>query len=219
MTHKVMNQASVLLKARQIIFWDFDGVIKDSVMVKSMGYEQLFMSYGEEVVEQVNQHHNTHGGISRYEKIPLYLSWAGESAGTELVQEFCERFSGLVKQAVIDSPWVPGVREYLQASHNRQYFVLITATPQQEIEQILNVLDMTRYFREVHGSPMAKAETVSDVLQRLNCLPDKALVVGDSDTDFNAAKENSVEFLLRRTALNNDLQARHQGASFESLIC
>jgi phosphoglycolate phosphatase-like HAD superfamily hydrolase len=219
MIRRIMKQTNVLLKARQVIFWDFDGVIKDSVMVKSMGYEQLFMSYGKEVVEQVSQHHNIHGGISRYEKIPLYLSWAGEPANTELVQKFCERFSKLVKQAVIDAPWVPGVREYLQASHTQQYFVLITATPQQEIEQILHALEMTRYFREVHGAPMAKAGTVRDVLQRLNCLPEKALVVGDSDTDFNAAEANSVTFLLRRTILNQNLQARHQGASFESLIC
>ena len=40
------------LKGKQLVFWDFDGVIKDSVSVKSMGYEQLFMPYGEDVVDK-----------------------------------------------------------------------------------------------------------------------------------------------------------------------
>ncbi len=212
-----MKQDDTLLKVKQIVFWDFDGVIKDSVLVKSVGYEQLFMPYGESVVEKVRQHHNAHGGISRYDKIPLYLGWAGELITADQVQNFCSQFSGLVKQAVIDAPWVPGVREYLQANHSNQYFVLMTATPQEEIEQILHALDITHCFRETHGAPTEKTTVVHDVLERLHCLSEQALVVGDSDTDLSAAEENNVDFLLRRTPLNQGLQERFQGSSFECL--
>ena len=205
------------MKEYKIIFWDFDGVIKDSVTVKSMGYEQLFMPYGEDVVDKVRQHHKAHGGVSRFEKIPLYLSWAGEPVEIDQIKSFCEKFSDLVQQAVIDAPWVPGVRDYLQANHTRQYFVLMTATPQEEIEQILHTLGITHCFREVYGAPTAKAMVVSDVLKRLHCPPEQALVVGDSDTDLSAAEENNVVFLLRRTPFNQDLQKRFQGSSFEGL--
>ena len=211
------KQVDVLLKARRIIFWDFDGVIKDSVMIKSLGYERLFAPYGTDIVEKVRQHHNVHGGISRYEKIPLYLGWAGEPTTIDRVQTFCERFSDLVLQAVIEAPWVPGVCEYLQAHHTNQSFVLITATPQEEIEQILHALKITHCFCEVHGAPTAKTAVVSDVLERLHCLPEQALVVGDSDTDLSAAEENNVVFLLRCTPYNQGLQKRFQGPSFESL--
>jgi phosphoglycolate phosphatase-like HAD superfamily hydrolase len=211
------KQAYALLKSRQVIFWDFDGVIKDSVTVKSIGYERLFMSYGGDVVERVRQHHKVNGGVSRYEKIPLYLSWAGEPVNNDQVQEFCGRFSDLVQQSVIDAPWVPGVRDYLQANHTSQYFVLMTATPQEEIEQILCALDITPYFREVHGAPTNKTAVVGNVLERLHCPPEQTLVVGDSDTDLNAAEENKVAFLLRRTPFNQDLQKRFQGSSFEGL--
>jgi hypothetical protein len=74
------HRLEILVKEFKIIFWDFDGVIKDSVIVKSKGYEKLFLSFGKEVVERVNQHHEANGGVSRFEKIPLYLSWAGEPA-------------------------------------------------------------------------------------------------------------------------------------------
>lgn len=217
MTSEAGRQAVALLKAGRVIFWDFDGVIKDSVAVKSIGYEQLFSFYGEEVVGKVRQHHITHGGISRYEKIPLYLGWAGEATTIDQVQTFCKRFSDLVFQAVIESPWVPGVREYLQANQTNQYFVLMTATPQEEIEQILQMLKITHCFREVHGAPTAKTAVVSNVLKRLHCLPEHALVVGDSDTDLSAAEENGVVFLLRSTPLNQELQKQFQGSSFEGL--
>ncbi len=217
MIRQTVKPTDVPLKEKQVVFWDFDGVIKDSVMVKSVGYEQLFMSYGESVVEKVRQHHKTHGGVSRYNKIPLYLSWAGEPITADQVQNFCSQFSGLVKQAVIDAPWVPGVREYLQANHTRQYFVLMTATPQEEIEQILQALDITHYFREIHGAPTEKTTVVHDVLEHLHCLSEQALVVGDSDTDISAAEENNVVFLLRRTPFNQSLQERFQGSSFEGL--
>jgi phosphoglycolate phosphatase-like HAD superfamily hydrolase len=217
MTLDAMNQADTLLKTRQLIFWDFDGVIKDSVLVKSQGYEKLFVSYGRNVVEKVREHHKSHGGISRYEKIPIYLGWAGETVNKGQVREFCGRFSELVRQAVIDAPWVPGVREYLQTNHTSQYFVLVTATPQEEIERILHELDLTRYFREVHGAPTAKSVAVNDVLMRLHIPPEQAIVVGDSNTDLRASEENNVLFLLRRTPFNQDLQKRFQGCSFEGL--
>lgn len=206
-----------LLKGKRVIFWDFDGVIKESVEVKTMGFMQLFEPYGAEVVGRVKQHHEEHGGMSRYEKIPLYLEWSGEPVTAGQVQAFCNQFSQLVQQAVVDAPWVPGVREYLLENNIQQYFVLVTATPQQEMQQILENLRLADCFREVHGAPTPKITVIRDVLDRLQCLPGNALAVGDSDTDFHAAEANDVPFLLRRTALNQTLQDRHHGPKFDSL--
>ena len=216
-TSETVKQTKILLKEKQVIFWDFDGVIKDSVAAKSLGYEKLFLPFGEEVVKLVNQHHEAHGGVSRYNKIPLYLDWAGEPANPIQIQDFCHRFSNLVQQAVIDSPWVPGVHKYLKSNHVRQDFILITATPQEEIEQILHTLELTSYFREMHGAPKTKSNVVKDALKRLHYSLDQALVIGDSETDFDAAKQNNVAFLLRRTTLNQKLQNQFQGPSFENL--
>jgi phosphoglycolate phosphatase-like HAD superfamily hydrolase len=217
MTPEALKQVGVFLRKKQVVFWDFDGVIKDSIEVKSTGYEQLFLSYGDDVVKKVCEHHNAHGGISRYEKIPLYLSWVGEPASADQVKLFCDRFSKLVQQAVIETPWVPGVFEYLQANHTSQIFILITATPQEEIEQILCAIDINNFFREVHGAPTAKAMVVQDVMNRLRFNSDQTLVVGDSATDLSAAEENNVAFLLRRTPFNQSLQKQFHGPSFENL--
>ena len=212
-----MKRVDTLLKEKQVIFWDFDGVIKDSITAKSLGYEKLFLPFGEEVVKRINHHHGSNGGISRFKKIPLYLDWAGETVSTLKVQQFCNQFSNLVEQAVIDSPWVPGVYEYLKLHHIRQVFILMTGTPQEEIERILFSLEISPYFMEIHGAPKSKVNVVKDVLQRLNYSSKQALIIGDSETDFEAAEENNVTFLLRRTSFNQQLQNKFKGPSFENL--
>ena len=200
-----------------LIFWDFDGVIKDSVDVKTQAYESLFLPYGVEIARRVRQHHEANGGVSRFDKIPLYLEWAGQSASPEQIEECCQQFSQAVVQAVIDSPWVPGVREYLLKHYMDQYFVLVTATPQDEIKKILGSLKLSHCFKEIFGAPTWKDRAIKEVLERLKCSPDEAVMIGDSDSDLLAAQVNSVPFLLRRTPLNGRLQATFQGPMFDDL--
>jgi len=206
-----------LLQRATIVFWDFDGVIKDSVAAKSDGFEQLFLRYGKEVASRVRQHHEAHSGVSRYEKMPIYLNWVGEPVTGARIQEFCDRFSKLVLQAVIDSPWVPGVREYLQKHHLLQRFVLLTATPQEEINRILHLLDIAHCFVQISGAPAHKVTAIAQILRRLQCAAEDALMIGDSASDLYAAEANSVAFLLRRTTINQGLQKQYAGAMFEDL--
>lgn len=206
-----------LLRRAVLIFWDFDGVIKDSVGVKSQAFEKLFLPYGQELTNRVRRHHESNGGVSRFQKIPLYLKWAGESADIHQVDEYCLRFSALVLQAVVDAPWVPGVHEYLQRHYIDQKFVLISATPQSEIEQILEMLKISHMFCEIYGAPKTKTDIIRDVLFRLKCSKGDAVVVGDSETDMNAADKNEVPFILRKTELNHFILDKHSGPVFEKL--
>jgi len=216
MTHSIYETRE-LISSAGLVFWDFDGVIKDSVDVKTAAFERLFEPYGTEVARRVRGHHEAHGGVSRFDKIPLYLTWAGEPANPAQVEAFCERLSQAVLQAVIDAPWVPGVCEYLIERCAEQYFVLVTATPQKEIEHILATLELAHCFREVHGASTKKASAVGAVLARIKFTPEQALMIGDSETDWQAAQANAVPFLLRRTSLNLSIQASYGGPMFDDL--
>jgi phosphoglycolate phosphatase-like HAD superfamily hydrolase len=211
-------QAAAMLENASIVFCDFDGVIKDSVAAKSDGFERLFAPFGNELARRVRQHHEAHGGLSRYEKIPIYLGWAGEPADAVQMQSFCDEFSKIVFQAVIDSPWVPGVYEYLRRHHMRQRFVLLTATPQDEILKILRALEIETCFDEVCGAPAEKAAAMASYLLRLQFVARDAVMIGDSESDLYAAEANGVAFLLRCTPINQELQQRYAGPRFEDLI-
>ena len=207
--------ATKIISDARLVFWDFDGVIKDSVDVKSNAFEQLFLPFGNQVAKKIRQHHEANGGISRFEKMPLYLTWAGLDATKKNIADFCTRFSAAVLDAVIGSPWVPGVLGYLEQNRQGQKFVLVTATPRNEIEIILNRLGIARYFYRVFGAPMSKAEAIADAIHDLNIIPKNALMIGDSESDLQAAEQSGVPFLLRRTPINRALQERYRGPQFD----
>ena len=196
------------LKAYRSVFWDFDGVIKDSVKVKSDAFEQLFFPFGKKVIERVRNHHEENGGMSRFEKLPIYIEWAGQNITQEMFDEYATRFSILVKQKVIDSEWIPGVLNYLNSNYNRQNFFLITATPQQEIEDILRILKINHFFKKIVGSPTKKHKAIEFIMKKYSFLFKDSLVVGDSGSDYNAANVNNIQFVLRQTALNKNLQSK-----------
>ncbi len=54
------------MKEFSVIFWDFDGVIKDSVGVKIKAFFQLFEPFGFVVAERVRQHHEANGSMSYF---------------------------------------------------------------------------------------------------------------------------------------------------------
>ena len=191
---------------RSAIFLDFDGVIKDSVEVKSDAFEHLFMSFGPEIASKVRQHHETNVGISRYEKLPLYLVWAGLVPNEEMISEYSDQFSSLVMQRVIESDWVPGIINFLRNSPERTRLFVVTATPQAEIEEMLKQLAIANYFTSVIGAPTPKAEAMRLLMERFSISAEQAILVGDSKSDYLAAKANKVDLILRRTELNQKLQ-------------
>jgi len=109
------------------------------------------------------------------------------------------------------------VKEYIMANYNKQPFILVTATPEDEIIELLDELGLFSRFREVHGAPKKKAEVVKNVLERWQLEPVDALFIGDSFSDWNASKENDVNFLLRKTKFNYSLQEQCSCPMFTDL--
>ena len=85
---------------------------------------------------------------------------------------------------------------------------MITATPQLEIEYILDQLKIKFYFQKIIGSPTNKGKAVEGLLREYDINPVHAIMVGDSISDYEAAESNHVAFVLRRTSLNEKLQQK-----------
>ena len=205
---KIVHRAGVL-------FWDFDGVIKDSIEVKTQAFAQLFQVFGTAVAKRVLDHHVANGGMSRFDKFPLYLQWAGETAIQSRVTEFCDRFSHLVFEGVIASPWVPGVESYIRNNTYQQRFFVISATPQVELEQILIALNLSECFVEIFGAPSKKKDAIKITLASHGLLPQNCLMIGDALADLEAAQANQVPFILRRHESNHAVFKNYSGLSIK----
>lgn len=210
-----MSLPDELLKAKAVL-WDFDGVIKDSVDVKTRAFVALFMPFGARIAEQVRAHHEAHGGMSRFEKIPRYLAMAGEIPTEDRVASLCAEFGTRVVDEVIRAPWVPGVESYLRSNPRSQRFALISATPQDELFVILDRLDLRSNFDIVHGAPTTKADGVADSLGRFRLRGSDCAFVGDALSDQTAAAAHGVPFILRRHEANTSVFRDYQGPALTS---
>ena len=200
--------------AARLVCWDFDGVIKESVQIKTEASCSLFLAHGADVAQRVREHHMAHGGMSRFQKIPLYLEWAGIEPTAVRVDEYCAAFARAVEDAVVACAWVPGAQRMLLGRPARSRYILVTATPQEEIESILGRLAVRDCFSRVFGAPTAKAKGIGAALNEYSVKPCDALMLGDSREDLRAAQECGVPFLLRRTPENTVSMTDYNGASF-----
>lgn len=201
-----------------VVFWDFDGVIKDSVDVKTEAFVRLFEEHGSELAEKVRNHHLENGGMSRYDKFPLYARWAGKELTSQKLDEYSKKFSSIALQGVLDSAWVPGVEGYLRKNHHSQTFILVSATPQDELVSILDALNLKDYFKAVFGAPLSKRDAIARVLAAFSVPPNNCLMIGDARADLEAAESNGVSFLLRLHDSNRKVFANYTGASVRDFL-
>jgi HAD superfamily hydrolase (TIGR01549 family) len=181
----------------QAVFFDFDGVILDSVNVKTQAFASMFRQYGPEIEKAVVDYHLANGGVSRYEKFKYYYNILLDRRITvEELQYLDKKFSKMVIEKVLNSEFVPGALETLRELKNqKKTCFIVSGTPDNEIKNIVKNKGLDSYFQEVHGSPQKKIQIINDISKRYNLTLSKCLFIGDAITDYNAALECETKFL------------------------
>ncbi len=178
------------------IVFDFDGVILQSVNIKTRAFEALFSSESPEAVARIRDHHLAHGGVSRYEKFRhAYREILRRPLPAEEEKALGERFNVLVEEAVSVCPWVPGAREFLEARHKQLPLFVASGTPQEELVRIVERRRLSGFFRAVYGTPAKKDAILRRIAAELPCAPEDLLMVGDAGGDQDAARSVGAAFV------------------------
>jgi phosphoglycolate phosphatase-like HAD superfamily hydrolase len=186
-------------KIKAIIF-DYDGVIAESVSVKTDAFAELYKQFGDDIVKKVIEHHEANGGISRFEKFKIYHEkFLGQTIDQTKIDSLANQFSELVLQKVIDSPYVKGAFEFISSNYKKYDFFISTGTPTSEIEIILREKGLVEYFKKVFGSPEKKEFHVNKIIETFNYNKKEIIFIGDALTDRDAARMNGIEFIGRYT--------------------
>jgi phosphoglycolate phosphatase-like HAD superfamily hydrolase len=186
----------------KVLIFDFDGVICDSVHVKTDAFVELYRDYSFAVQNEVKKYHLQNGGISRFEKIKYFQSeLLGLPASEESVKVIADRFAGLVKEKVIVSPFINGAKEFLEKHANDCLQFICTGTPEFEIIEIIERRGLTNLFESLYGSPKTKTEIIHKILNDTRCTPDECIFLGDAMTDYKAAIACNIPFI---GIMNND---------------
>lgn len=192
------------------IFFDFDGVILDSLEVKTQAFYDMYLPYGIEIAERVRQHHIDNGGVSRFEKFKLYHeNWLGIPTDESKIYELANEFSQRVFSGVVNATEVAGIRDFLDANHTKYRMWIITGTPTNEIREIVKALQLEKYFVSCYGSPEKKSYWVEKIIREEQLNSSQSVFVGDALADYEAAIQNQVQFVLREHLDNENLFASY----------
>ena len=192
---------------RAVIF-DFDGVILDSNAVKTEAFGEVFARFPEHAGAMMAYHH-AHVSQSRFEKFThLVEGRLGRRGDQALVRDLAEDFAARLASRMAACPLVPGARGMLEDLAARVPLYLASVTPADELERLLDIHHLRRFFAGVYGCPpWTKPEAVRTIAAALGG-PAGLVLVGDSAGDQRAAGEAGVEFVPRDSGLAFDPPVR-----------
>ena len=180
----------------QAFFFDFDGVLADSVEVKTRAFAKLFESYGPGIQDVVVGHHRRNGGMTRRDKFKHYYNVFLQKPLDEVgLERLCGQFSSLVVDEVVAAPEIPGSKDFLEKWYSSVDCFVVSATPDDEISVVVERRDLKCYFREVLGSSRSKEENVRVLMEKYGLVTSRCLFFGDAESDYKAAKVCNMDFL------------------------
>lgn len=178
------------------IIFDFDGVILDSAGVKTQAFAHCYAGEDAGKIAAVVDYQQRHGGIGRREKFAHFeRSLFGRPADPLSLDALCRRFAEHIDRAMREAPFIPGARETLRALHGRVPLHLVSGMPEDELVAVLARRGLTPFFASVAGAPKHKREEFRRILGVEGLTPEEVLAVGDSTTEFEAARDLGIPFL------------------------
>ena len=179
------------------VILDFDGVILESVSVKTEAFRSLF-SFVPDHVDEIVDYHRTHGGVSRFDKFRfIYRIILKKELSEEQFKYLSEEFAKLVYEGVLRSPYVDGALPFLEKNYQRFHLFVVSATPEEELISIIRNRELAAYFQGVYGAPGKKEDAIRKILSDRGIQPGSALFIGDSLNDLEAAQKSKVHFIGR----------------------
>ena len=179
------------------IILDFDGVILESVSVKTTAFQKLF-SFSEEHVSAIVHFHIQNGGMSRYDKFRyIYVNILKEELTGEQFDYLCNHFGELVYEEVLAAPFVWGAEEFLHNPPGSAPLYLVSATPETELHEIVKARGLSGCFRGIYGAPAKKEDCITEILTSTKSSPGAVVFIGDALNDLKAAQKTGVRFIGR----------------------
>lgn len=179
----------------QVLAFDFDGVLADSLPTKDRALKNLFQSYGPQVEEQALATWNRYKGVFRPKRLQnTFQETVNVHLEGEALDSQVQAYADQIFATTIAAPWIPGVKEFLEKNRQIPCYV-VSAAPEKEVREIVKRRTMSRFFKNVYGGPEKKTLRLQSILKQEQCPSSKLLFLGDSISDYVAAEQVEVSFL------------------------
>ena len=178
------------------IIFDFDGVILDSIPVKTEAFRKLFEEFPEDKVQKLIKYHLVNGGKSRYLKIKYFFNEIlHQEISEKEVLLYADKYSELTKKELSKTKYlIEDTMDFIKKNYQKYNLHIASGADENDLKYICNELYLNRYFLSINGSPKIKSEIVKDILEKNSYKKDETVLIGDSINDFEAANFNEIIF-------------------------
>ena len=178
------------------LFFDFDGVILDSMPIRTQGFVDVLKSFDKKDVDQLIQYHEKNGGISRYAKFQwFYKEVLNQDLSDQKLQELCTDFSEIMLSKLTNKKYlIQETVDFIKKTFLSMPMHIVSGSDQDELRHICKELDISKYFNSIHGSPTEKSINIKDMLDQFEYDAEDTIMIGDSINDYDAAYKHNVYF-------------------------
>ena len=186
--------------ATDVVVFDCDGVLLETIQAKLQAYMDWMPQEHESLKETFAAHNRKSFGQSRGIQIRyLFEQLAGEGEVSDaFLDSEVERFSAICEPLCEAAPWAEGAQEFVDACKRAgSRTVVLSGTPQEELEGMLRQREAMGLFDWVMGFPITKEEGLQMVLEKYGVPANRILFIGDAQRDAEAAQAIGAHFVYR----------------------
>jgi phosphoglycolate phosphatase-like HAD superfamily hydrolase len=189
------------------VFWDFDGVLMDSNLVRDEGFLAVLKGYPQDQIDKLLVFHQENGGLSRYVKFRYFFeNIRGESITESEVQQWAEKFSVIMKKMLTNpSLIIEDTINFVKNNFVNYQMHIVSGSDGNELNFLCKKLGISDYFISIHGSPTPKLQLVADIIKKYQYDLNSCVLIGDSINDYEAALGNKINFVAYNNSLLSDL--------------
>ena len=187
-------------KDKELIIFDFDGTLIDSVPDLTLAVNKMLAYYDLKPITIEEATPFIGNGVKILVERALKHSFPPEKITNELFEEAFEiYFKAYSDNLCVDTYLYAGVKETLKDLYDKGYTLAIcTNKPMEFIEPILNELLIKQYFKcWIGGDSLPKkkpdAAPLLHIATKLNKELEQCVMIGDSRNDIEAAKNAGMD--------------------------
>jgi phosphoglycolate phosphatase-like HAD superfamily hydrolase len=178
-----------------VYIFDCDGVVVDSNQLKIKAMKRVLTSllFINKDIDKCIRYFSNNFGKSRFHHIEHFLSDIFQvevENRNDLTKTILEKFSLECKTLYLNAKLTDGFIEFISGLNGPKY--IASGSEQEELRYVFKQRGLDIYFEDILGSPEKKTDLVARIK---SFYKEKSIVMfGDAISDFEAAKDNCVDF-------------------------
>jgi len=117
------------------IIWDFDGVIVDSVNIRTEGFKTVLKDYSKEEIKKLINYHLKNKGKSRFEKFDYFFKEiVNNFKSEEEIFAYVKKFCDLMKERINKKLLFENILTYIKEKYKEKEMHIISASYYLELQ-------------------------------------------------------------------------------------